>query len=271
MNADLIYHTFPPPPHLAAHIRSFWVLEGRLAGMPYTHRTMADGCAEMVFHYKGPFKEVTASGKMEDSFLSGYHGQTDRFRRFTIDTHFGIFGVYLYPFALPDLFNIPAASISNQMVGLVELFGQEGRDVEEQVMLADSQQQRISIICRLFEKRLTKTSQSRPGVFNAIAHIIHTRGLVRIDELAQKHFLSRRQFERKFREFSGFSPKLFARIIRFQQAMQQYGNKEISLTQIAYECGYYDQSHFIHDFKEFSGHHPKQFFLHSAEGAPVWE
>jgi AraC-like DNA-binding protein len=271
LHTNLTYNTFPPPPSLAGYVRSFWHLEGKLAdGQPYTHRTMADGCAEMVFHYKGPFREITAAGTIETSFLAGFHGQTAHHRRFVTDTDFGIFGVYLYPYALPDLFKIPATAISNQMPGLFELFGQEGRDVEEQVMLAHTTQQRIDIICRLLQKQLGQTSRPQPGVFNAISHIIHSKGLVRVDELAGKHFLSLRQFERKFKECSGFSPKLFSRIIRFQQALHQYHNKHISLTQIAYECGYYDQSHFIHDFKSFSGHHPKQFFVHHAEGAPVW-
>ena len=87
-----------------------------------------------------------------------------------------------------------------------------------------------------------------------------------VQEMAGRAFLSTRQFERNFKQFAGFSPKLYSRIIRFQAAMQQYGNKAMSLTAIAYECGYYDQSHFIHDFKEFSGHHPHHYFSGNAEG-----
>ncbi|WP_350340143.1 helix-turn-helix domain-containing protein [Paraflavitalea speifideaquila] len=52
----------------------------------------------------------------------------------------------------------------------------------------------------------------------------------------------------------------------FQEALQQYGSTFKSLTDIAYECGYYDQSHFIHDFKEFSGYHPGQYFKGRPEG-----
>jgi len=87
--------------------------------------------------------------------------------------------------------------------------------------------------------------------------------------LANDYFLSERQFERQFRKFSGFSPKLFSRIVRFQSALTQYGNNEKSLTEIALETGYYDQSHFIHDFKEFSGYHPKQYFSGNS-GAIEW-
>ncbi|MBC8045504.1 MAG: AraC family transcriptional regulator, partial [Fimbriimonadaceae bacterium] len=88
-----------------------------------------------------------------------------------------------------------------------------------------------------------------------------------VEQLARQNFLSIRQFERNFKEFSGFRPKLFSRIIRFQSALSEYDNKGKPLTEIAYACGYYDQSHFIHDFKEFSGHYPKHYFSGKAEGA----
>jgi transcriptional regulator GlxA family with amidase domain len=89
---------------------------------------------------------------------------------------------------------------------------------------------------------------------------------VDVNALAGKCFLSRRQFERNFKACSGFSPKLYTRIIRFQAAAKEYGMQYQSLTDIAYRCGYYDQSHFIHDFKEFSGFHPKEYFYGKPEG-----
>jgi AraC-like DNA-binding protein len=54
--------------------------------------------------------------------------------------------------------------------------------------------------------------------------------------------------------------------LRFESALEEYGNRNKSLTEIAYDCGYYDQSHFIHEFKEFSGHHPRHYFMGKAEG-----
>ncbi len=82
--------------------------------------------------------------------------------------------------------------------------------------------------------------------------------------------LCTRQFERRFKEYSGFSPKLFSRITRFQSSLDSFGNKDKSLTDIAYDCDYYDQSHFINDFKEFSGYHPSQYFSGQAEGT-AWK
>lgn len=261
------YYTFPPSPKLAPYVRAYWVLEGTASPeRPYIHRSTADGCAEMLFHYKGRFDELLQNGWQEKSFISGVHGPSQCYSRFLIHQDFGIFGAYLYPFALAQLLNISAAAVSNQMPDLHSLLGQEGKDLEEKIFLARNNAQRTQILNSFLEAQLTQYHQYQPPVFSAIRTIIDQRGLIKVAELAQQVFLSTRQFERKFKEFAGFSPKLYARIIRFQATTREYGNREKSLTEIAYDCGYYDQSHFIHDFKAFSGHHPRHYFSGKAEG-----
>lgn len=230
------------------------------------HRSMADGCAEMVFHYKGLFDEITIPAQTERSFTSGLHGPTQKFRRFSINESFGIFGVYLYPFAIPKLFSMPTSELTDYMPDLKTLFGAEGSELEEKIMLAKNNSQRVAIMTSFLERKLLANNKVQPPLCSAISDIIHSGGSVSVNELARRSFLSVRQFERNFKNFSGFTPKLYSRIIRFQMATQQYGNSQKSLTAIAYDCGYYDQSHFIHDFKQFSGYHPKQYFSGKAEG-----
>jgi len=233
---------------------------------PYCHRSMADGCVEMIFHYKGSFDEITMSGKVEKSFTAGLHGPSQNYRRFTINEGFGIFGAYLYPFAIPYLFSIPTSELSDQMPDLESLHGGNNSELEEKIMLAVNNRQRVSILSSYLEKNLLNSASRQSAFFSIISDIIHSGSLMPVDELAKRSFLSTRQFERNFKNFSGFSPKLYSRIIRFQTATNHYGSNNKTLTDIAYDCGYYDQSHFIHDFKQFSGCHPKQYFSGKAEG-----
>ena len=139
----MTYYTIVPPPSLRAYVRFFWVLE---CNEPYCHRSMADGCAEMVFHYKGLFNEVTIPSHVERSFAAGLHGPAKNFRRFSIDQSFGIFGVYLYPFAIPQLFSMPASELSDLSPDLPSIFGNEGSELEEKIMLAGNNPQRVAII-----------------------------------------------------------------------------------------------------------------------------
>jgi AraC-like DNA-binding protein len=102
---------------------------------------------------------------------------------------------------------------------------------------------------------------------SAVKYTVHAKNLPKVRDLASHFNLSERQFERKFSEYAGMSPKRFMRIVRFENACNLYRNKlEKSLTEIAYECGYFDQSHFIRDFKTFSGYEPGQYFRGHAEG-----
>lgn len=260
------YYTIAPPPMLAKYVRYYWVLEADvLPGTEYIHRTMADGSAEMVFHYKGMFDELDVDS--QDSYAPAQlHAQTQHFRRFMVGESFGIFGVYLYPFAIPAFFSMPSAALSNHMPGLDDVIGGCGKILEEKMMLAKDNQQRVQLISAFLLEQLRKRSPHFTTMHTAVQGVIATKGMINVQQLASSYCLSPRQFERKFKELSGFSPKKYARIIRFQAALMEYDHKHKSLTDIAYECGYYDQSHFIHDFREFSGYHPKQYFSGEAEG-----
>jgi AraC-like DNA-binding protein len=259
----MTYYTIPPSAMLSDLVRFFWVLESQSPS--YTHRSLADVCPEMVFHYNGRFDELTPE-KIEPTSVAAIQGPLTRIRRFKINNPFGMFGVYLYPYAIPILFGMPATELSNHLPDLVTLFGNEGSALEETMMLAANNNERVKIITEFLEERLRKNENRQHCVSASIRFIIQCKGLVKIEKVADQHFISQRQFERKFREFSGLTPKLFSRIVRFHAACQQYGNNHKSLTELAYDCGYYDQSHFIHDFKEFSGHHPRHYFSGNAEG-----
>jgi AraC-like DNA-binding protein len=264
------YFTIKPSEKLADYVRYFWVLEGEASDdEPYIHRSMADGCAELIFHYNGVFDELLQNTSVEKSFSSGLAGQSQLFRRFLIKQNFGIFGVYLYPFAVSQLFDFHSEEAKDQMVDLKSLLGNDANQVEEKMMLAGSNASRVKIITTFLEQKLFKTEKQPPGVFEAIKYIIQTNGTTKVELLARQNFQSTRQFERNFKRLSGFSPKLFSRIIRFQSALAEYNNRTKSLTEIAYDCGYYDQSHFIQDFKEFSGHNPREYFSGKAE-ATEW-
>lgn len=263
----MTYYTIPPSTLLKKYIRYFWVLEGTAsAQQPYIHRSLANSCPELFFHYKGVFDEIATDNSITRSATAGLHGQSQYISRFRIYDSFGIFGAYLYPFAIPVLFNIPASELSDHIPDLFSLLGNKGKFLEERMMLANNNAERVILLTKFLEDQLRNQYNHSLPVFSCITNMLQSKSTMQISQLAGQYFLSERQFERKFTQYAGFSPKLYSRIIRFQSTLGEYGNKQKSLTEIAYECGYYDQSHFIHDFKQFSGHHPKAFFYGGAEG-----
>lgn len=268
-----VYYTIPPPAHLARFVRFFWVLESDQSS--YLHQAMADVCPELVFHYRGQFDEIKANGVREKSSISGLQGQTSNTSRFQIHQCFGIFGTYLYPYTLTLLFGIPATEIVDQYTDLCGIIGAEGKQLEEKIMEAADTRERVELLSLFLEQKLKKFSNS--GSTSAICSSVHLimqeGGRLKVDTLAQEACLSQRQYERNFKQFTGFSPKLFSRIVRFHAAFnafkQPIGNTlaaDSTLTQLALDKGYYDQSHFIQDFKQFSGLNPSHFFSDKAEG-----
>jgi AraC-like DNA-binding protein len=94
---------------------------------------------------------------------------------------------------------------------------------------------------------------------DAIQRIQGSNGLVRIKDLATSLHISQDPFEKRFRMVVGSTPKQYASIIRLRQLIKKYPSYS-SLTAASYEAGYFDQSHFIKDFRTFTGESPKDFF-----------
>lgn len=171
-------------------------------------------------------------------------------------------GVHLYPYALNALFDIPTIEFTNQLPDLHSILKPAEINLSERVFEAGSNNERILIISDFLESKI-KTSV-KPEIAYAVKKIIQTNGNITINNLLTEASTSQRQFERNFKEHVGFSAKLFARIIRFNSLISKSDWRGQSLTQIAHHFGYYDQSHFVHEFKEFSGLNPKAYFSEKA-------
>lgn len=203
---------------------------------------------------------------MSSTSPTAVHGPSTAYRTFGIDEGFGIFGVYLFPHVIPLLFSMPAYELCNEMPDLITLLGTEGSRLEEEIITAESNEQRLHSMITFLEKCLPPMPIPAKNIANSIYALISTGGNIGIDRLASQSCLSRRQFERKFRYFSGLSPKAFARVIRFQSVVKEYGSGNRSLAAIALDRGYYDQSHLNRDFKAYSGYSPAMFFRGKSEG-----
>ncbi len=256
------FQTIPPPPTLAEYVRFFWILEG---DQPYVHRCLADGGVEMVFHYQGIFDEVE-SNSIERSSFSELHGPSSNYHIYQCGTSFGIFGVYFYPFAVPVLFKAAASELSNETPDLPTILGKYGAQLEEQMIMAPSNLHRFNIIKTFLENRLRNSCLKDQRIQYAIKSVIQSNGLVLLDNIVGQCFLSRRQFQRKFKYYAGFSPKTYAKIVRFQAAADEYHRRDKPLVRIALDHGYYDQAHFSNDFKKFSGYNPKDYFTGNVIG-----
>lgn len=146
--------------------------------------------------------------------------------------------------------------LCNDAFNAFDFFGKEIDEVTEKLQEALSFTEMKLIVERFLLNHVNKLKQALP-IDKVLPLIIKQRGLLKIDQLASQACLSVRQFERIFQQRIGLPPKYFSRLVRFAQAWiikeQQPG---ISWIKIAHECGYFDQMHLIHDFREFAGVNP---------------
>lgn len=258
----MTYYQILPPASLADYVDYFWVGEADASNdQPFVHWSIAASTPKLIFHYKGHFDEVTDCGNLVKSFSAGIQGQTQSYKRFVSSQKVGIFGVQFFPFAIPLLFSIPASDVSNRLYDMQTLFGGQGREMEGKIYLANTHAERVTIINRFLEHRIKLHNDSQQPICAAIRYVNREKGIINIQQLARNTSLSPRQFERKFTAFAGFTPKLYARIVRFETAVNYFIHYKKTLTDVALSSGYYDQPHFIHDCKAFTGVHPKRYLI----------
>lgn len=146
-------------------------------------------------------------------------------------------------------------------ISVRDAWGCEGEELEDKILNSTNIQSRIQILESFFWDKIKFNSYEYSHVDNALKIMYAQNGNVSIDELSNLINISKRQFERKFKEEVGLSPKSNSRIIRFQQVVKELEqNKFVSLTKTAHDFSYHDQAHFIHDFKLITGVNPKSYF-----------
>jgi len=261
------YHMYQPQACLREFVRFFWSLDVRAGAMndPFVHRALPDNCMELIFYCKGTLSIRSASGDEGSTFTSGIFGQTQKFRLFNTTSDFSLFGVYLYPHVLNVVSNVPANDLCNEKVDSETLWGAEGRMLEEQIMLAGGDEERVHLVSDFLYKKIKTSTEYDEAFMKTIISIIDQNRVVAIPSFAHECNLSRRQMERKFKAFCGFSPKDFFSIIRFKNVLKELEQRRKPLVQIAIDTDYYDQSHLTNEFKKFSGYSPREFAVNYPE------
>lgn len=160
-----------------------------------------------------------------------------------------------YPFPISDLTDTVAET------DLV--FGRCFHDLREQLLAAKSIDQMFRLVERFLLQQAGNGLQADAAsrcIEYAVSSIIHKPTLRGLHELSEEIGYSQKHFIELFRQQVGVTPKQYLKIMRFQKAIQTIETKEnLHWSQIALDSGFYDQAHFIHDFKHFSGFTPNEY------------
>lgn len=219
----------------------------------------ADGYPGLVYYEaKKPVTALPHDKKMPAFFL---YGQTLNHMQLVFESSYRMIVFQFYPFILKSFFNITPKTINDDCYDLLQQGNAETKAVLQQLQKASMPGNQVQIITAfLYATFLVKIQSLDAKLKQGLQEIIDKKGQVAINELCQKIKINERSFERRFSAETGISPKQFAKIIQFQSSLEQLSVKDFNkLTDIVYENGYVDQSHFIKVFKSFTGKTPGMF------------
>jgi AraC-like DNA-binding protein len=265
------YTTFNPSEELSAFVKCYWTLDAPENNKPVKQRILPDGCMEMIFHYGDLYRQYTENGEFIIQPKCFVFGQITVPLEIEPTGRTGMFAIRFYPGTFTPFAKIPVSSMNNRAVPLEELFGIDGPDLEKEILHATGTGERIIIIEIFLQQILAGRQFLNRIVQSSVALILDLDGQLPIDGLSKKLQISRRQLERKFSAVIGLSPKQLSKIVRLQSTLKMLsGGQFTSLTAVAYDNDYYDQAHFINDFKEFTGLTPKEFYADNLQMAMLF-
>lgn len=211
----------------------------------------------MGFQYLGQLSKIE-EGTSSNLSKAGITGISDKYKIFKNQSPTGTVLVYFTAAGFAHFTSNPIHELFNLSISLKEIFEQNKViEVEERLAAAKTDVQRVEIVERFLCTQLRAIEADRL-IVSAVKKIDASNGNIRIKTLQEQLLISQSAFEKRFRKIVGTSPKKFASIVRFNAVLKHLDGAK-SLTDICYENHFFDQAHFIKDFKQFTGDTPEHF------------
>lgn len=210
-----IYKTFTAPLKLKHIISNFWFFETDEGIGAYTHFATATVFPKIVFGLEGCFSVSSNDGEQINLNSSGFNAQTNYYMKLTTNCKkVSVFGVVLKPHSLFGLTGLPAEILNNENLDFKSIWPTFGSNLEERVITAPNHHKRIEIISSFLERVWYKNNrfEGDKRFANAVSELTKFEGVLDLNKFSSGYSLSVRQFERKFKTITGFSPKHFHRI-----------------------------------------------------------
>lgn len=165
------------------------------------------------------------------------------------------------PYAASLFFPNQLSDFTNASIDLFDIFSRESSEFYHRLMEQPLLEQKVQVLEAFLLNRLVKTSkdQEKIAIVGGLCDFICRSGeSFDMERLAAETGFSHRYIQKLFLNYVGISPKSFFSVQRFNKSLELVRSSNLSLTSIAYECGYYDQAHFIREFKSFTGITPSR-------------
>ena len=207
-----------------------------------------------------PMLYVNGNSNIAPSHLNLAGQIYDTVPKMQINGRFGQNGFLLHPLTPYYLFHLKGSSFVNKWVPLEDTIRHDWNRLEEALKKYKSPIERVKLIADELMQLKSGRLPSIEWLDNCIEMIYRCNGSISIQEMVDTSGLSNRHFTRVFREIVGVPPKYFCKVVQLNSFFKIINTSdEEAILKLALDCGYYDQSHFIHDFKKMIGDSPERF------------
>ncbi len=258
----MLYLTRKPQPPLSDFVELFWYYEGYT--QPHAkERIMPDASMQVIINLQQD--EARIYHPQNPQNFDRYPGTIlcgPRSRFEVIDTagQAWVMGIQFLPGGAAPFLALPLTEVQDRVVPLECLWGLAGRDVRNRVLEASTPEQRLQVFEQCLLEQTIAPLERSLAVRGALHYIERKLPAVQVGDLASTLGISRRRFIQVFSDEIGLTPKLFCRVRRFQQVLRAlHVERDMDWSDLALSCGYFDQAHFNHDFRAFSGMTPTHY------------
>jgi AraC-like DNA-binding protein len=257
-----------PPPPLSDFVASFWLYKGE-APAHAKDRILPTGMIGMVINlHEDEIRTYDRedTGKVHRSRGAAVAGACSEY--FVIDTaeQQWCVGVQFKAGGAFPFFGMPAAELRDTHVSLDTLWGSRAVELRDRLLAAPTPEATFRVLELALLERMARDPERHPAVRFALREFLDVPHTRTVAEVTGQLGLSPRRFIQVFAEQVGLTPKLFCRVRRFHEVMRRvHQGSRIDWTEVALSCGYFDQAHFIRDFRAFSGLNPTAYLAHRGE------
>jgi AraC-like DNA-binding protein len=227
-------------------------------------KAFATGCTEIMFTLDGRPWQTKKDNIFADTSPVELWGQILDPLTFRSVGRSEVLGIRFYPATASFLLKDDVSRFNNGVFDLSEVLDNTTSELHSRLQDKSTIQERIQLVDAYLSNKLSANAKSIARidlVQRVMDEVTHAGFFDNIGNVATRYGITSRYLQKIFVQYTGLTPKLYARINRFQNSLVLIGKGGVSLTDISYECGYFDQSHFIREFRSFTGFSPSAFII----------
>ena len=258
---NLIVTKFKPIQELTQYVESYWLGKFNISGdNNFSQTVVPNGCIELIIHLSDDHcaldKDSHGYHKSPPFTLLGVYDKT-YVVKFSNSVH--VLGIRFYPDGFRNIIGVPPGLFTSTYEDGIDVMGKNLKELCLRIKEIESSQDKIKLINDFLLNQVMKNKRTYDNTRIAMQLIRQQMGLIGFDELKEKVPISFRQLQREFKTLYGLTISDYMRLIRLNAINKYMLSKSSTLTEIAHDLDFTDQSHFIREFRRYTGLPPGKF------------